>query len=67
MIHTDIGNKMVAAKVNSNLVSPAHVLANAEAVECITYNVLSSKSAFQRHKQWLQHAKTRRARHKIMK
>ncbi|EPS67235.1 hypothetical protein M569_07542, partial [Genlisea aurea] len=28
---------------------------------------LSSKSAFQRHKQWLRHAKTRSARHKIMK
>nr|GMD60923.1 putative GTP diphosphokinase RSH1, chloroplastic isoform X1 [Ipomoea batatas] len=28
---------------------------------------LSNKSAFQRHKQWLQHAKTRSARHKIMK
>ncbi|KAF2304717.1 hypothetical protein GH714_037687 [Hevea brasiliensis] len=28
---------------------------------------LSSKSAFQRHKQWLQHAKTHSARHKIMK
>ncbi|RVW59966.1 putative GTP diphosphokinase RSH1, chloroplastic [Vitis vinifera] len=150
MIHTEIGNKMVAAKVNGNLVSPMHVLANAEVVEIITYNVklridsivrvsevspttysvqllgdyamekisillaelsnltahgktitielfvcllccicmdhlfticifqsfvagslfyqaLSSKSAFQRHKQWLQHAKTRSARHKIMK
>ncbi|XP_039035864.1 putative GTP diphosphokinase RSH1, chloroplastic [Hibiscus syriacus] len=67
MIHTDIGNKMVAAKVNGNLVSPTHVLENAEVVEIITYNALSSKSAFQRHKQWLQHAKTRSARHKIMK
>ncbi|KOM39438.1 hypothetical protein LR48_Vigan03g282000 [Vigna angularis] len=67
MIHTEIGNKMVAAKVNGNLVSPTHVLANAEVVEIITYNALSSKSAFQRHKQWLQHAKTRSARHKIMK
>ncbi|KAL4603555.1 hypothetical protein ACB092_10G132200 [Castanea dentata] len=67
MIHTDIGNKMVAAKVNGNLVSPMHVLANAEVVEIITYDALSSKSAFQRHKQWLQHAKTRSARHKIMK
>ncbi|MFQ6625537.1 hypothetical protein Gotur_005473 [Gossypium turneri] len=38
MIHTDIGNKMVAAKVNGNLVSPTHVLANAEVVEIITYN-----------------------------
>uniref|UniRef100_A0A161XTP2 Putative GTP diphosphokinase RSH1, chloroplastic n=1 Tax=Daucus carota subsp. sativus TaxID=79200 RepID=A0A161XTP2_DAUCS len=74
MIHTEIGNKMVAAKVNGNLVTPLHVLANAEVVEVITYNLancilqaLSSKSAFQRHKQWLQHAKTRSARHKIMK
>ncbi|KAL2535275.1 putative GTP diphosphokinase RSH1 [Forsythia ovata] len=67
MIHTEIGNKMVAAKVNGNLVSPTHMLANAEVVEIITYNGLSSKSAFQRHKQWLQHAKTRSARHKIMK
>ncbi|CAI9105387.1 OLC1v1004298C1 [Oldenlandia corymbosa var. corymbosa] len=67
MIHTEIGNRMVAAKVNGNLVSPLHRLANAEVVEIITYNGLSSKSAFQRHKQWLQHAKTRSARHKIMK
>jgi (p)ppGpp synthase/HD superfamily hydrolase len=110
LIHTEIGNKMVAAKVNGNLVSPTHVLENAEVVEIVTYNVctffpcfcfkflpfllvllrkiliafimfhglscfiiivtsqaLSSKSAFQRHKQWLQHAKTRSARHKIMR
>ncbi|KAG6528809.1 hypothetical protein ZIOFF_010994 [Zingiber officinale] len=67
MIHTEIGNNMVAAKVNGNLVSPMHVLANAEVVEIITYNALSNKSAFQRHQQWLQHAKTRSARHKIMK
>ncbi|XP_042048565.1 putative GTP diphosphokinase RSH1, chloroplastic isoform X2 [Salvia splendens] len=69
MIHTEIGNKMVAAKVNGNLVSPTHMLVNAEVVEIITYNFqgLSNKSAFQRHKQWLQYAKTRSARHKIMK
>ncbi|PON66317.1 RelA/SpoT family [Trema orientale] len=67
MIHTDIGNKMVAAKVNGNLVAPMHVLSNAEVVEIVTYNALSGKSAFHRHKQWLQHAKTRSARHKIMK
>ncbi|KAI3883919.1 hypothetical protein MKX03_017382 [Papaver bracteatum] len=67
MIHTEIGNKMVAAKVNGNIVSPTHVLVNAEVVEIITYNALSSKSAFQRHQQWLQHAKTRSARHKIIK
>ncbi|TXG63371.1 hypothetical protein EZV62_010365 [Acer yangbiense] len=67
MIHTEIGNKMVVAKVNGNLVSPTHVLANTKVVEIIIYNALSSKSTFQRHKQWLQHAKTRNARHKIMK
>ncbi|KAL1559712.1 putative GTP diphosphokinase rsh1, chloroplastic [Salvia divinorum] len=67
MIHTEIGNKMVAAKVNGNLVFPTHMLVNAEVVEIITYNGLSNKSAFQRHKQWLQYAKTRSARHKIMK
>jgi hypothetical protein len=31
------------------------------------FQKLSSKYAFQRHQQWLQHAKTRSARHKIMK
>ncbi|CAH9079098.1 unnamed protein product [Cuscuta europaea] len=67
MIHTEIGNKMVAAKVNGNIVSPVHVLANAEVVEIITYSGLSNKSAFRRHKHWLQHAKTHSARHKIMK
>ncbi|KAF5931402.1 hypothetical protein HYC85_032275 [Camellia sinensis] len=67
MIHNEMGNKMVAAKVNGNLVSPSHILANAEVVEVITYKGLSNKSAFQRHKQWLQHAKTRSAKHKIMK
>ncbi|KAF9621536.1 hypothetical protein IFM89_022763 [Coptis chinensis] len=67
MIHTEIGNKMVAAKVNGNLVSPTRVLANAEVVEIITYNALSSKSALQRHQHWLEHARTRSARHKIMK
>nr|GEV56854.1 hypothetical protein [Tanacetum cinerariifolium] len=39
--------------------APLPVLANAEG--------LSSKSAFERHKQWLKHVKTRSARHKIMK
>lgn len=66
-IHTELGNNMVAAKVNGNLVSPTHTLANAEVVEVITYDGLSIKSVFNRHRQWLQHAKTRSARHKITK
>ncbi|THG14708.1 hypothetical protein TEA_015639 [Camellia sinensis var. sinensis] len=44
MIHTEIGNKMVAAKVNGNLVSPSHILANAEVVEVITYKKMASSS-----------------------
>ncbi|KAL8547775.1 hypothetical protein ACS0TY_007204 [Phlomoides rotata] len=45
MIHIEIGNKMVAAKVNGNLVSPTHSLANAEVVEIITYNFLREQVA----------------------
>ncbi|KAG8362878.1 hypothetical protein BUALT_BualtUnG0028600 [Buddleja alternifolia] len=45
MIHTEIGNKMVAAKVNGNLVSPMHVLANTEVVEIISYNFLREQAA----------------------
>lgn len=66
-VHTEIGNKMIAAKVNGNTVSPMHTLANAEVVEIITYDGLSSKTIFHRHQQWLQYARTRSARHKIMK
>ncbi|KAI4349689.1 hypothetical protein L6164_010251 [Bauhinia variegata] len=32
MIHTEVGNKLVVAKVNGDIVSPTHVLANAEVV-----------------------------------
>ncbi|KAJ7524161.1 hypothetical protein O6H91_18G080300 [Diphasiastrum complanatum] len=66
-IHTDVGNNMVAAKVNGNLVSPNHTLANAEVVEILTYDGVSHKKVFDRHKQWLQFAKTRSARHKLTK
>jgi (p)ppGpp synthase/HD superfamily hydrolase len=66
-IHTDVGNKMVAAKVNGNLVSPIHTLANAEVVEIVTYDGISNKKLFQLHRQWLEYAKTRSARHKLTK
>lgn len=66
-IHTDVGNKMVAAKVNGKLVSPTHTLANAEVVEIVTYDGVSTKKVFQLHRQWLQYAKTRSARHKLTK
>ncbi|CAM6129781.1 unnamed protein product [Calypogeia fissa] len=66
-IHTDVGNKMVAAKVNGNLVSPTHTLANAEVVEVVTYDGASQRKLFELHRQWLQFARTRSARHKLTK
>eukprot|EP00252_Welwitschia_mirabilis_P008920 TRINITY_DN21182_c0_g1_i1.p1 TRINITY_DN21182_c0_g1~~TRINITY_DN21182_c0_g1_i1.p1 ORF type:complete len:876 (-),score=133.89 TRINITY_DN21182_c0_g1_i1:439-3066(-) len=66
-IHTEIGNKMVAAKVNGNVVSPMHKLANAEVVEIIVYDGLPSKESYRQRQKWLQHVKTRSARHKISK
>ncbi|KAJ3683685.1 hypothetical protein LUZ60_013912 [Juncus effusus] len=67
LIHTEIGNKMVKAKVNGNDVSPIHELKNAEVVEIITTDELPGKTAYQMHQQWMQHAKTRSARYKILK
>eukprot|EP00897_Mesotaenium_endlicherianum_P006140 jgi/Mesen1/5554/ME000280S04685 len=58
-IHTDVGNKMVAAKVNGNIVSPTYTLANAEGT--------SQRKNFELHRQWVEHAKTRSARHKLTK
>ncbi|BBN13875.1 GTP pyrophosphokinase [Marchantia polymorpha subsp. ruderalis] len=66
-IHTDVGNNMVAAKVNGNIVSPTHTLANAEVVEIVTYEGVSQKKLFELHRQWLQFARTRSARHKLTK
>ncbi|KAF3322760.1 putative GTP diphosphokinase RSH1 [Carex littledalei] len=69
LIHTDIGNKMVMAKVNGNHVDPTHVLANAEVVEIITSDASTSESAYKQHMEWLhhKHVKTRCAQHKIKK
>ena len=66
-IHTDIGNTMVAAKVNGKIVPAEHKLANAEVVEVITYNGPANANIVRRHQQWLNAAQTKSARHKIMK
>ena len=55
LIHTDIGNKAIAAKVNMKLVSLSHQLRPGDSVEIIT----ASNSHPQ--KEWLQFLKTRRA------
>lgn len=64
-IHTDVGNRMVAAKVNGSLAAPSQTLSNAEVVEIITYHGPPSIKAYQMHKQWVNNAFTRSARHKL--
>ncbi|CAI5465679.1 unnamed protein product, partial [Closterium sp. Yama58-4] len=86
-IHTDVGNRMVAAKVNGNFVPPTYALSNGEVVEVLTYKAFfspcflgphncfhfpqggsgGSRKGFKQRQQWLQHAKTRSARHKLTK
>ena len=66
-IHTDIGNTMIAAKVNGKVVPVHHELANAEVVEVITYKGPVNATIIKRHAQWLECARTKSARHKIAK
>lgn len=66
-IHTDIGNMMVAARVNGKIVPAEHRLANAEVVEVITYNGPTNANIVRRHQQWVDAAQTKSARHKIIK
>lgn len=66
-IHTDVGNTMVTARVNGKIVPAEHRLGNAEVVEVITYNGPTNANIVRRHKQWLDAAQTKSARHKILK
>ena len=66
-IHTDIGNTMVASKVNGKVVAADHELANAEVVEVITYKGPPNATVIKRHQQWLASAKTKTARLKLSK
>jgi len=66
-IHTDIGNTMVAAKVNGTIVNADHELANAEVVEVITYKGPPNATVIKRHQKWLASAKTKSARIKLAK
>ncbi len=59
-IHTQIGNKAIAAKVNMRLVPLSHVLKTGDQVEIIT----AEKGVPQ--KEWLQFLKTRHARNLVL-
>jgi len=58
-IHTEVGHRMIGAKVNGRIVPFSYELKNADMVEIIT-----GKTA-QPSKDWLAYAKTRSARQKI--
>eukprot|EP00951_Prasinocladus_malaysianus_P013205 scaffold99492_cov33-Prasinocladus_malaysianus.AAC.1 len=66
-VHTGVGNHMVAAKVNCNLVSPSYELKNAEVVEILTYSAAPTLASILRHKEYYQYAQTRSARYKLAK
>ena len=59
-IHTEIGNKAIAAKVNMKLVPLSHVLKSGDQVEIITAEVEQPK------REWLQFLQTRHARNIVI-
>jgi len=66
-IHTDVGNRMVAAKVNGVIVQPAHVLRNAEVVDIVTYSGAPSAKLYVLHASWVKQVHARSTRHKLLK
>ena len=60
MIHTEIGNRAIAAKVNMRLVPLSRVLRSGDQIEIITAEEGTPK------KEWLQFLQTRRARNVVM-
>ena len=60
LIHTEVGNRAIAAKVNKRLVSLSYVLRSGDQIEIITAEEGAPK------KEWLQFLQTRRARNVVM-
>ena len=60
LIHTEIGNKAIAAKVNQRLVALSHVIKTGDQIEIITAEEEQPK------REWLKFLKTRRARTVVM-
>jgi sulfur carrier protein ThiS len=68
-VHSEVGNSMVAAKVNGRHVPVSHELRNADVVEVIQYARASAggEASLRRHREWLPYARTQSARHKLQK
>ncbi|GAB4816390.1 hypothetical protein N2152v2_003436 [Parachlorella kessleri] len=64
-IHTQVGNAMAAAKVNSKVVAPDYELQNADVVEVVPYGGPVNASILRKHQEWYGVARTKTARHKI--
>ena len=60
LIHTEVGNKAIAAKVNQRLVALNHVVKTGDQIEIITAGDEHPK------REWLQFLKTRKARSLVM-
>ena len=60
LIHTEIGNKAIAAKVNMKLVPLSYQLKTGDQVEIITAETEKPK------REWLQFLKTRKARNEVL-
>ncbi|KAK9817748.1 hypothetical protein WJX72_001567 [[Myrmecia] bisecta] len=66
-VHTNLGDQMIAAKVNGKVVPSSHRLANAEVVEVLRYDGQPQQKHVKLHKEWLTFAATKSARHKLAK
>jgi len=60
LVHTDVGNKAIAAKVNMKLVPLSHCLKSGDQVEIITAQKAEPKL------EWLQFLQTRHARNQVI-
>ena len=67
LIHTDIGHQMLMAKVNGVPTHPSHELKLAEVVEIVRQRGPPTAEIVERQKGYLNYAKSRSTRHKIVR
>ena len=66
-IHSDVGNQMLMARVNGIPVHPSYECCIADVVDIVQYGGEPNSDTIRKHKEWLEYATTRSARHKISK